>query len=284
MKNSMEKLEKESLLMRHAITELRANSKRTAMTSPESYNLFTSIGCLADVLSLSCPDNKTITVTDAVYGKYADTCSGCCAPNPADDCTENVEDNRPGDWLGIEYYCNNQNSCEYQYQGSILHECSEESVADYLQIFYDCSPLDVNAPVAFTAYANRGQDVVYTEGDIVVYGQVVSNIGGHYNPDTSTFICPFDGVYMFEVTVAANLGYHSYIGINRDNALLVRAWAFGYGSYDRYHTSTAHTVTACTRGESVWVEAFSSPSSNTHHFEVNRYNHFSGFMIHNYEA
>ena len=277
----MGELEKENRHMKHVITELRANSNcHDSMTSPESDSLFTAIGCFSDTLSLSCPTNQTITTTYAIYGKYADTCSDCCVPNPADDCTENVEAIRPGDWLGIQYYCDGENSCEYQYQGSLMHQCAQEYLADYLQIFYNCLPVDVNAPVAFTAYANRGSNVAYSSGDIVVYGEVVSNIGGHYNPDTSTFICPFDGVYVFEVTLAIYNNFDSYIAINQGNSTLVETWANGDSSYTRYPMSTAHVVTTCTSGESVWVESTSISNLN----EINRYNHFSGFMIHNYEA
>ena len=60
---------------------------------------YSAYGCLTDVITLSCDDGKTIEVTSADYGKYAQTCdSDCCSPQ-ADDCTELVEENRPADWV-----------------------------------------------------------------------------------------------------------------------------------------------------------------------------------------
>ena len=62
---------------------------------------YSSYGCLTDVISLSCDDEKTIFVTSADYGKYEQNCDvdvECCSPQ-ADDCTELVEENRPADWV-----------------------------------------------------------------------------------------------------------------------------------------------------------------------------------------
>ena len=56
---------------------------------------FSSFGCLSDVISLSCNDNKTIFVHSAYFGKYFIPCSGgCCQPHPVRDCTELAEDNQ----------------------------------------------------------------------------------------------------------------------------------------------------------------------------------------------
>ena len=102
---------------------------------------FSVYGCLSDVISLSCSDGRTIDLTDAVYGMYADTCASCCAPHPIDDCTENVQD-YPGDWVELMFWCQNRTSCQYEYRGSTVDACQMSYIADYIQIQYNCQPGD----------------------------------------------------------------------------------------------------------------------------------------------
>ena len=62
---------------------------------PELYNMYTTIGCVNDVMNLTCTGGRTIVVTKALWGKYNLNCSDCCVPNPAYDCTVDMETNEP---------------------------------------------------------------------------------------------------------------------------------------------------------------------------------------------
>ena len=60
-----------------------------------------SFGCVDDVITLSCANNKSINVMTATYGTYNDVCdTSCCAPNPLD-CTEVVSENNQADWIAL---------------------------------------------------------------------------------------------------------------------------------------------------------------------------------------
>ena len=99
------------------------------------------MGCLSDIISLSCLNGGNINITSAIYGQYYYTCSDlCCAPNPEFDCSLLVSDVRPDDWVYLLYLCQNQTECAYEYAGSVIDECEEGYVADYMQIFYSCLP------------------------------------------------------------------------------------------------------------------------------------------------
>ena len=102
-------------------------------TIPDPQNDY---GCVSDVIRLSCVAG-VIYVTNAKYGMYSTPCTGCCPPN-ATDCTELVSENRPEDWVSLKYQCDNKTSCEFQYRGSVIDQCQEGYIADYMDIDYDC--------------------------------------------------------------------------------------------------------------------------------------------------
>ena len=89
-----------------------------------------------------------------------------------------------------------------------MDECDERyHQSDYMQLFYDCLPDDETGPVAFTAYADTGSKTQYGDGSIIVFNKVLTNAGGHYNAVTSSFICPWHGLYLMSVNIQ---GYNDY--------------------------------------------------------------------------
>ena len=116
---------------------------------------YSSLGCLSDHVTLSCPAGRTINATSAVYGQYiyphGSACpNDCCPPNPVYDCTELVYDNSPQDWLAIKLLCDGQESCEFNYVGTGFSDsCDVGNFADYIQVFYNCLPRECSAHDAF---------------------------------------------------------------------------------------------------------------------------------------
>ena len=249
------------------------------VTSPVTFSQFTTLGCLSDTLTLSCPEGRKIFTTSAVYGQYAFTCdAGCCAPHPLDDCTELVEENRPEDWLVIKLLCDNQTSCEYEYGGSVISQCQEGYVADYLQIFYDCVPHDVSQPVGFSAKATGDADVEYVGGEIVMYDSVLSNFGDHYNSATSTFICPYDGIYLFNVNLQSFYTSRVDVVMFRNDIALSEAMAFNDGAgTNGYPTASSLVVTWCNSGDVIWVKCDYAENGGVLH--SSQHNVFSGYLL-----
>ena len=102
--------------------------------------MYSSLGCYSDVLSLSCPNDRTINVSSAYYGMYDEMCDeGCCTPHQ-DDCSESMAENSIGEWIILKYRCDNQTDCTYTHEGALINECEDQYVADYLQVFYSCLP------------------------------------------------------------------------------------------------------------------------------------------------
>ena len=88
---------------------------------------------------MNCFGNGTLSITNAVYGKYASPCIGCCSPS-VDDCPVLMSDHSPTEWAALLAKCNGQTSCSHQYEGEVINDCEAGYVADYMQISYTCPP------------------------------------------------------------------------------------------------------------------------------------------------
>ena len=103
---------------------------------------------------------------------------------------------------------------------------------------------------AFAASANVSRN--YDKNDIVIFDVIVSNIGHHYLTETSTYLCPANGVYLFSLTVANDGDNHMYGEITREGIGLASAFTFNPDK-DMTYQGAITVVAECTRGERVWV-------------------------------
>ena len=276
LRKEINEVKRENTQMKHTIQSLPdVTPNHEPNTEPDTHTVFTAFACLDAIVNLTCPSGRTIMTSYANYGQYSHTCSGCCAPNPGYDCTELVEENRPTDWAGIQLLCDNQTSCEFQNLGSVINECEAGYTSDYIQVFYDCLPHDGTGPVAFTAWANTGSQTFYQTGDIILFNEALSNIGGHYNPGTSSFICPWDGVYVFSVNVQAYLDDSSIIDLMQNNIFLTRIWNDKISG--AHHRGSMTTVIDCKRGDVIWNRAGESCYIRCN---SDKETTFSGFLFH----
>ena len=92
-----------------------------------------------DVITMNCVGNGTLSITNAIYGKYASSCIGCCSPS-VDDCTVLMSEQSPTEWAALLAKCNGKTSCSHQYEGVVINDCEAGYVADYMQITYTCPP------------------------------------------------------------------------------------------------------------------------------------------------
>ena len=173
----------------------------------------------------------------------------------------------------IQYLCDGQQACEFDTPGNDIPACQEGYLSDYMQLFYDCLQDDETGPVAFTASAETGVSTKYTAWDVIVFDEVLTNFGGHYNPTTSSFICPVDGVYLFSVSMLPYISVNIVVNLMRNNTVLSRAHGDDVsGSFNPVGTTV---VTECSRGEPMWVNVYSSGSI----YASNQYCVFTGHLI-----
>ena len=244
---------------------------------PDTRSQFTVFACTNDNVTLSCPAGRTILIVSANYGQYHYFSADCCAPHPAYDCTELVEENQPSDWVRIKTLCDGQASCEFEILGSVINECYLGYLSDYMQLFYDCLPDDETGPVAFTAWANTGYETHYNGGEIIVFNEVLSNAGGHYNNATSTFICPWHGLYVVSVNVQGYDSDHIEI-VPKRNSVTIGLVIIDDISGARNRGSTT-IVTECDRSDILWVMAGANGPIYAHPHPMTL---FTVHMIHRY--
>ena len=259
--------------LQNALDEHFLSSEATAQ-HPELRTQFTAFACTRANVTLSCASGRNIFTTSGYYGRnHQMDCAQCCGPNPALDCAELIEENRPGEWEAIQSHCDGRNSCQFENQGSTIDGCEVDYQSDYMLVYYDCLPHDVSGAVGFTASANTG-NTLYENGDVIVFDDVISNFGGHYNPNISTFICPWDGVYLFSVNVQGYLSATMDIDLMRNDVQLVEMMIDDITSV--YNRASMTLVIDCTSGDVMWVRA---GHSNYIHAAARR-TLFAGYLLH----
>ena len=113
---------------------------------------------------------------------------------------------------------------------------------------FSCSDDDITEAIGFTAYA--AEDRFYSFYETVLFDAIVSNRGGYYNPLTSSFICPLNGIYMFFITL--NTDYSSVRAtITRNSDDLTMTWARTTVPGEFNHGSNM-AVTECNIGDVIW--------------------------------
>ena len=127
----------------------------------------------------------------------------------------------------------------------------------------------------FTAQATTGGDTPYDTGDIIRFNEVRANFGGHYNPATSSFICPVDGVYLLSLNVQGAYSDQIHPDLMRDSTWLAKIWIDDISGASNRGSTTI--VTECSRGEALWVRAGSTGRIHATDRTV-----FTGHLIHRF--
>ena len=106
----------------------------------------------------------------------------------------------------------------------------------------------VTSPVAFSASPTI--TMRYDNGSIVYFNNIITNIGEFYDPVTSMFQCPYDGVYLFSISLQSDADKFMHGEIFREGVPLLSAWA---DNVDDIQSSVV-VVVECLESELVWVE------------------------------
>ena len=231
-----------------------------------------NIGCRGDGISLTCPADRTsnITVSKATYGLYNMSCSdACCAPNPSFDCGEDVQTVNPDFFEYLQFICNGQSSCNFEFNGYVMDTCSGAD-ADYLQVFFDCSQV-VDGPIAFMARNLERNQLISRE--IVPWLNVLTNFGDHYYPQTYSFVCPISGVYVFSASIRTTSDYISVMLYKNAQRM-----SFTSASDDNSSdTGSCNFVAECWPGDIVWVRVSTGGYFSTASGDIQT---FTGFLLH----
>lgn len=121
------------------------------------------------------------------------------------------------------------------------------------------------------------EDKSPSTNQIIVYTIVLTNDGGGYNPLTGIFTVPVAGLYMLSAHVCPHSGQTFHFAIVKDGADLLRGAAAEDGAY---YCSSSVTFAYLQVDEMVWVKCTSGSNTNVLYSDANRWNSFSGVLIH----
>ena len=149
-----------------------------------------------------------------------------------------------------------------------------------MEILYDCLPRPIDAAIGFSASMVGGNVEFFEEGQILPFDLVLTNVGGHFSEDVSSFICPVDGLYLFSVSVVTSYGTdaYAYVGIFTDSDFLAYVYAQNTGDNENYSAASSTIVVECFVGSRVWVETI----GDSYFHAV--FNMFSGSLLYRYDT
>lgn len=124
-----------------------------------------------------------------------------------------------------------------------------------------------------TFRAQPAEHRVYAHGEILLFDNVVVNLGQHY-VENSTFVCPYDAFYLLTVTVLQQPGtlMRAYLMLEGSGLQAVRA-----DDTVTYDQATVVVVTLCKEGQRVWVET--TGEDFEYHLTRGSFSAFSGTLL-----
>ena len=135
---------------------------------------------------------------------------------------------------------------------------------------------DAEVPVAFTVAHNYNR--AYGEREIIRFNVSLLNSGGHFQISSSTFICPWNGIYGFFFSIYNTAD--DYIGCNINHEGEQVSGTFMDNIADAIVQASNMVLLDCDKGDRVFVETGSN--EGTIHGSNDRTT-FSGFLIHQYD-
>lgn len=117
------------------------------------------------------------------------------------------------------------------------------------------------------------------KGQIVIFDDVITNVGHAYSSSTGVFRALVDGNYMFSMigTVPSSPGGHSLHLLMKRNKNTI-GYLFLDANHDYYLKRTENAVVSLTKGDEVYVQV--DAVTGTHSLTgCCFHSHFSGFLI-----
>ncbi|CAC5381281.1 unnamed protein product [Mytilus coruscus] len=135
-------------------------------------------------------------------------------------------------------------------------------------------------PVMFYA-TTKIQSFNLEKRSTVVFGNVIMNIGGHYNNFNVVFVSPTSGIYLFSWTACTNGNNYAFTELVVQNNSISRAEEFE--NTGNYHCGSMTALFKMNEDDHAWIRTTDYASgSKTHYFYTNMdatSNTFLGILV-----
>jgi hypothetical protein len=105
----------------------------------------------------------------------------------------------------------------------------------------------VNHRPAFSAFLSDHVSGLGKE-QTIPFDEVLLNEGNAYDPVLHAFICPVNGIYMFQSVVMCNLNQYMQTEIVTDGTTLTRMYSSGATGSDGYDQGFNSAIVRCNQG------------------------------------
>ncbi|XP_061188594.1 complement C1q-like protein 2 isoform X2 [Saccostrea echinata] len=134
-----------------------------------------------------------------------------------------------------------------------------------LKIYHQGIPSFNTKLVAFSARSNDRSGI--SNGFILKFSHVITNLGNHYNSTDGIFIAPVHGLYMFHWTMNCHTTGSNHCGTN----LKINGSGKGYiysgeNAANHYHTGSSSLLLEVQAGDHVWIETNSWSNVRIYHW------------------
>jgi hypothetical protein len=135
----------------------------------------------------------------------------------------------------------------------------------------------VSPNIAFHAKNRKNSNP--TNGDTIVFTDIVLNLGESYNTDTGVFTVKLGGIYLFTVQLCILNKERIDYGLVVDNVFMdVARYHDNYNSVCCYKLTTTVSVKS---GNKVWTKViYRSSGGYIYHSDTNFWTSFSGVLVH----
>lgn len=103
--------------------------------------------------------------------------------------------------------------------------------------------------ISFSAYSSEIRN--YDDGLTVLFDTVTTNVGSLYSPDTSIFLCGYEGYYMFTISIFTGYNYYMYVELLVDGTRALTVFSDDADA----HTASDTVVVLCPQFSQVFVRA-----------------------------
>ena len=114
---------------------------------------------------------------------------------------------------------------------------------------------------------------------ILQYSNVITNVGGAYNPADSTFTAPMEGYYAFAWSTSAYNRQSTLSSITKNGARIVSQSAYANAVTNQGDSTSETVVLHLVQGDRVWINLYEGSAPYMDGGGFKDINIFTGFLF-----
>ena len=114
---------------------------------------------------------------------------------------------------------------------------------------------------------------------ILQYSNVITNVGGAYNPADSTFTAPIEGYYVFSWSTSAFGRHYTLSSIMKNGARIVNHSAYANAIANQGDSTSETVALHLVQGDRVWIDLYRGSAPYMDSLSYEGVNVLTGFLL-----